>query len=112
VSTWLRFLKSQSLAVDAPGFLAEVFKEAGLADVRNTGYAQHDLSQALKLRAQEWQADAFGAVVERVLIKNGDTEADAKRKVEAEVTKLWKYFEDRGVVLEIRLGVVVGRKAA
>ncbi|KAL4813917.1 hypothetical protein BDW67DRAFT_177437 [Aspergillus spinulosporus] len=111
VSTWLKFLESQGLAVDAPGSLAEVFKKAGLTDVRNTGYAQHDLGQALKLRAQKWQAESFGAVVERLLIKNGDAQADAKRKVEAEVAKLWNYFEDRGMLLGIRFGAVVGRTA-
>ncbi|KAL4755395.1 hypothetical protein BDW72DRAFT_163595 [Aspergillus terricola var. indicus] len=112
VSTWLKFLESASLAVDAPESLAKAFKRAGLADVKSTEYAQHDLDQALKLRAQKWQADSFGTVVERLLIKNGDAEADAKRKVKAEVAKLWKYFEDEEVVLGIRFGVVVGRKAA
>ncbi|KAL4739677.1 S-adenosyl-L-methionine-dependent methyltransferase [Aspergillus similis] len=112
VSTWLKFLKSGCLAIDAPGALAKAFKKAGLADVRNTDNAQHDLGQPLKLHAQKWQADAFGTVVERLLIKNGDTEADAKRKQEAEVAKLREYFEDTGAVLDIRFGVVVGRKAA
>ncbi|KAL5045656.1 hypothetical protein BDW71DRAFT_198150 [Aspergillus fruticulosus] len=111
-STWLKFLESNSLAVDAPAALAETFKRAGLADVRITGYAQHDRDQALKIRAQKWQAGSLATIVERLLRKNGTGEVDAKTKVEAEVAKLWEYFEDGGRVLGIRLGVVVGRKAA
>ncbi|KAL5001146.1 S-adenosyl-L-methionine-dependent methyltransferase [Aspergillus recurvatus] len=111
-STWLKFLESKRLAVDAPASLTDVFEKAGLADVRNTGYPQHDCGQALKIRAQKWQADSLATVVERLLSRNGNREADSKRKVEAEIAKLWEYFEDGGRVLGIRFGVVVERKAA
>ncbi|RDW86565.1 class I SAM-dependent methyltransferase [Aspergillus mulundensis] len=111
VSTWLDFLKTQSLAIDAPASLAESFKRVGLSDVRNIGYAQHDRGERFKIRAQKWQAQSLEAVVRRLVSRNG--EADVKRNINEEIKNLWEYFgEDGGRVLALRLGVVVGRKAA
>ncbi|KAL5335521.1 hypothetical protein BJX70DRAFT_410405 [Aspergillus crustosus] len=109
--TWLPFFDVNSLSKCPPATIQGAFQAAKLHDITIRSYPMRE-NMAMRERAQNWQLQAFGAVMAVLLLKAGVVgDMDEAKGRAAEAIKGLEGWFSEGNLLDLRFGTVVGRKS-
>ncbi|KAL4810283.1 hypothetical protein BDV18DRAFT_150554 [Aspergillus unguis] len=111
VRYWLKFLEINGLSLSPPTAAERACERAGMVEVSNTFFALNDSRGDFRSTVQEWQADAFAAIVPGIMAKFGEAASieEAREKVDEALQGLWEFYHE-GKVVGLRFGSVVGKK--
>ncbi|KAL2788794.1 hypothetical protein BJX66DRAFT_352516 [Aspergillus keveii] len=112
ISSWLKFLELNNLSSCPTATIHNAYTHSNeLLDVSSRTYPVAG-RQELKERAQTWELQAFSAVMAPVLLVTGQagSQVEAEERASEAVEGVQEFFGGGGEVLDLRFGVVVGRK--
>ncbi|KAL3459461.1 hypothetical protein BJX64DRAFT_301205 [Aspergillus heterothallicus] len=112
IRSWLKFHDLNGLSTCPGTPIESAYRASGLRDISSTTYPVRGRAE-LTERAQAWEIQAFSAVLPPVLLSTGEVGSpeEAGERAKRAIEGVKEYFDD-GEVLDLRFGVVVGRKAA
>ncbi|KAL2849746.1 hypothetical protein BJX68DRAFT_275966 [Aspergillus pseudodeflectus] len=112
ITSWLTFLELNSLSACPTTTIENAYTQSNeLLHISSTTYPVAGRPE-LKERAQNWELQAFAAVMAPVLRVTGQAKSqmEAEERARQAVEGVKELFAGGGQVLDLRFGVVVGRK--
>ncbi|KAL3450366.1 hypothetical protein BJX65DRAFT_315891 [Aspergillus insuetus] len=112
IASWLKFLELNNLSACPTTTIEKAYSHSNeLLDISSTTYPVADRLE-LRERAQTWELQAFSAVMAPVLMVTGQagSQREAVERASKAVRGVKEFFAGGGEVLDLRFGVVVGRK--
>ncbi|KAL2810155.1 hypothetical protein BJX63DRAFT_328958 [Aspergillus granulosus] len=111
ITSWFKFFELNNLSTCPTTTLRSAYESSKLVDISSTTYLVRGRDE-LKERAQVWEIQGFSAFMAPVLMATGEvgSQKEAEKRAKEVIGGLQEYFYD-DEVLDLRMGVIVGRKA-